>query len=205
MRNVMVADVLPEGMMFIDASDRGLFQANSRTVHWVVDQLPAGATKALIVRVNGTKAGQFQNVVSARADGIPETRSNGDLILEGFANLSLRVIDRDNPIELGRETVYEIHVQNPGTASASNVRLHVQFPAGLVPKNAQSHGRFSIERDAVTFEPILSLAPQASAVFRVSAVAQTAGRDQRVRFSVVSDETATPRTREISVLVAGGN
>ena len=115
MRNVMVADLLPEGLVFIEhVSDGGLFQANTRTVHWLVDQLPVGATKTLVVRVNGVKTGQCQNIVSARADGVAEMRSAGLLMLEGFSDLGLRVIDRDNPIEVGRETVYEIQVQNPG-------------------------------------------------------------------------------------------
>jgi uncharacterized repeat protein (TIGR01451 family) len=204
MRNVTVANLLPEGLVFIAASDRGLFQANTRTVHWLLDQLPAGASKTLVVRVNGEKAGQYQNVASARADGVAEIRSGGILVLEGLSDLALRVIDRDNPIELGRETVYEIQVQNPGSAPARNVRLQVRFPAGLVAKNAQSNGRFSLERDSVVFEPIASLAPQGQAVFRVSALAQGVGQDQRVRFSVVSDEVRRPIEREINVMVYSG-
>ncbi len=205
MRNVTVANLLPAGFVFIAASDRGLYQANTRTVHWLLDQLPAGGTKTLVVRVNGDKLGQYQNLVSARADGVAELRSAGVLLVEGLSDLSMRVIDRDNPIEVGRETVYEIQVLNPGSAPVSNVRLQVQFPPGLIPKNAQSNGRFNLERDSVVFEPIASLAPQAQAIFRVSATAQTAGKEQRVRFSVVSDEVARPIQREINVMIYSGN
>jgi hypothetical protein len=47
----------------------------------------------------------------------------------------------------------------------------------------------------------MSLAPDGqAAIYRVSAHAQSAG-DQRVRFSVVSDEVQTPVQREISTKV----
>jgi hypothetical protein len=106
---------------------------------------------------------------------------------------------------VGRDTTYEIHVQNNGSAATSNVKVNVQFPAGIVPKNAQGPGRHSLDRQTVVFEPIVTLAPQGQATFRVLATVQSAGKDQRVRFAVVSDETKTPVERELSVLVYSGN
>ena len=129
-----------------------------------------------------------------------EIRSIGIVTLDGVADLSLRVIDRDNPLEVGRETVYQIQVVNPGSMSANNVQLQVQFPPGLVPKNAEGNTRYSVDRQTILFEPIASLAPQGQAIYRVSALAQSLG-DQRVRFSVVSEQVRTPITREISTMV----
>ena len=60
----------------------------------------------------------------------------------------LRVIERDNLLELGKETVYEIQVQNPGNASATSVQLQVQFPPGLTPKLAEGKTRHAIDRQS---------------------------------------------------------
>jgi Domain of unknown function DUF11 len=199
-RNVAVSWLLPEGLDYLDSSDRGLFQANHRTVYWLIDAMPAGQTRALGVRVSGAKAGQYQNIVSARADGIAEIHSTSVVALEGSASLKLRVVDRDNPLELGKDTVYEIQISNGGAAPARNVRLQVQFAPGLVPRSAQGNMRYSVNGQIVTFEPIPSLGPDGPAVYRVSAHAQSAG-DQRVRFAVVSDEVQTPIQREISTKV----
>jgi uncharacterized repeat protein (TIGR01451 family) len=200
LRHVAVASLLPEGLDFLGASDRGLFQANHRTVYWLIDAMPAGQTQTLSVRVAGAKAGQYQNVVSARADGIAEIRSAGTVALDGMANLKLRVVDRDNPLELGKETVYEIQLGNTGGAACHNVRLQVQFAPGLIPRSAEGNTRYSVNGQTVVFEPIPSLAPDGQAVYRVSAHAQSAG-DLRVRFAVVSDEAPTPLVREISTKV----
>jgi uncharacterized repeat protein (TIGR01451 family) len=200
LRNVAVADRLPDGLTFVAANERGLYQANSRTVYWLIDQMPAGKTQTLVVRVNGVKAGEHQNVVFAKADGVAETQSAGVVALEGISDLTLRVVDRDNPLELGKETVYEIQVRNPGNVSATNVQLRVQFPPGLMPKNAEGATKFSMDRRTVLFEPIVSLASQGEAIYRVSAVAQSIG-DQRVRFAVASQQVRLPIQREISTKV----
>jgi uncharacterized repeat protein (TIGR01451 family) len=200
MRNVTVADRLPDGIDFVDANARGLYQANSRVVYWVIDQLMPGQTQSLQVRVNGARAGQHQNVVFAKADGVTERQSAGVISLEGLSDLSMRVIDRDNPLEVGKETVYEIKVQNPGNVPASNVRLQVNFPAGMMPKSAQGKTRFTMDRQGIVFEPIAQLEPSGETTFRVSAQALVVG-DQRVRFAVASDEVRVPIQREISTRV----
>jgi uncharacterized repeat protein (TIGR01451 family) len=200
LRNVAVADRLPEGLDFVAASERGLYQANSRTVYWLIDQMPPGKTQTLVLRVNGTKAGQHQNVVFAKADGVGEMQSTGVVALEGISDLGLRVIERDNLLELGKETVYEIQVQNPGNAPSTNVQLQVQFPAGLVPKNAEGNAKFSLDHQSVTFEPIPSLGPQGQVIFRVTAIAHSVG-DHRVRFAVASEQVRLPIQREINTKV----
>jgi uncharacterized repeat protein (TIGR01451 family) len=200
LRNVAVADRLPDGLDFVAASERGLYQANSRTVYWLIDQMPPGQTRTLVVRVNGVKAGQHQNVVFAKADGIAEMQSASVVALEGISDLTLRVVDRDNPLELGKDTVYEILVRNPGNAPASNVQLQAQFPRGLMPKNAEGNTKFSMDRHTVLFEPIPSLGPGGQAIYRVSALAQSIG-DQRVRFALASEQVRLPIQREISTIV----
>jgi uncharacterized repeat protein (TIGR01451 family) len=200
LKNVVVADRLPDGVDFVAASERGLFQANSRTVHWLIGQLPAGKTQTLYVRVHGMKTGEHANVVHAKADGLAQLESQGVIRLDGMAELSLRVANPDMVIELGRETVYEIQLQNPGSMSASNVQVQVQFGPGLTPRRADPNSRCTIDRHLVTFEPIPTLGPQGQAILRVTALAQGLG-DQRVHVAVVSDQVRTPIQREISTRV----
>ncbi len=205
LKNLTVSNLLPEGFSFVGASDRGLFQSNSRTIHWFLEQLPAGATKTLVARIQGAKAGQFPNHTSARADDFAEVRSTGTLVVEGGADLLLKVTGGDSVLELARETTYEVHVKNPGSAPATNVQVKVQFPPGLAPKSAQANAKFTLEGQSIVFEPLAALDSQGQAVFRVTAVGRTAGLDQRVRFSVVSDDVRTPLQREVSVMVYNAN
>lgn len=200
LRHVQVACVLPEGIDFVAASNGGMLQSNRHTVYWLIDTLPAGHTQSLAVRVNGTRAGQYKSIVSAWGDGVGKVHSEGTIRLEGVAGLKLRVVDRDNLLEIGKQGVYEIHLENPGGAPARNVKVRVECSAGLIPSAAQADARFSIQGQAVVFDPIMTIAPNGQAVLRVSAQAMAAG-DQRVRVTVVSDELQSPLQREVSTRV----
>jgi uncharacterized repeat protein (TIGR01451 family) len=126
--------------------------------------------------------------------------STGQIVLEGIADLTLRVVDRESPTYVGKEITYEVQVLNRGSNADQNVRLQIQFPPGLTPKSAQGPMRHSLDKQTVEFEPLVSVAPQGQAVFRVSAIAQTEG-DQRVRFAIVSDQVRNPIQREVSTMV----
>jgi hypothetical protein len=202
LRNVMVANALPEGVEFLEASDRGLYQAPSRTVYWLIDQLAPGQMQPLGVRVQGGRTGQYPNPATARAEGVAEVQGSGLLAVEGFADLSMRVIDRKNPVELGRENVYEVRLKNAGSLPATNVRLQIQFPPGFTPKRAQGPSRHAIDRQSVVFEPVPTLGEGGEAVFRISAVPSVAGNDHPVRFMATSDQVRTPITSVQRVIVS---
>ncbi len=200
MRNVDIACRLPDGVEFVAASERGLYQANSRTVFWHVENLSPEQPLTLTMRLHGDKAGQYTPAIFVRADGVPEVKNNGTVAVEGVADLTLRVIERDNPLEIGKDAVYEIQVVNPGTSPARDVKIRVEFPPGMQPKQAQGGANYSIEGQTVTFDAIPLLQSQAQQVLRVSATAKSPG-DQRVRFAVFCDQIRTPVQREISTLV----
>ena len=96
--------------------------------------MPPGKTQTLIVQVSGSTSGQYQNLAFAKADGIKELQSASQIVVESVADLTMHVKGRSYVVEVGKENVYEITVQNPGNASASNLRLQRGFPAGLFPR-----------------------------------------------------------------------
>lgn len=233
LKNVAVSNLLPEGIFCVGASEKGMFQSNTRTVQWTLKQLPVDGMKTLSIHVQTSKAGKFLSHVSARADGVAEARTTVKLNVASpsailtaakppaapvaeatvltkppvaiAADVQLKIAKADNVVEVGRETVYEIHVTNPGAAPMNNVQVQAHFPPAIVPKNAQADVKFVVNPQQVTFEPVPALSPQGQLVYRVVAVGQTAGSDQRVRFSVLSGSSPTPITREVSVMVYDAN
>jgi hypothetical protein len=199
MRHVSIISYLPEGVEFVEASDYGNFQPNSRTVNWLLDPLPPGQTQALVVRVQPAATGSLTHGVIARADGMPEARVAGTLAVEAIADLAINLLG-DNAVELGRETVYEVRVANPGSAPNTNVRVEVAFMPGLTPLKVQGPTPFRMDGQVVLFEGLSPLVSQGQAIYRVLAVGQAAG-DLRVRASVISDQVRTPVSREVGTRV----
>ena len=83
---------------------------------------------------------------------------------------SLRVIEKDKQ-PVGRETVYEIQVNNPGNAAATS-GIQVEFPPGPTPKSRP--GGYAIFRRPPEhrFRADPRAGPREQAVYRVTAVAQ---------------------------------
>ena len=55
----------------------------------------------------------------------------------------------NNPVEVGGETTYEVHVANQGSKAAANVRLAVLLPAELKPLAAEGPTRYGLDGSRV--------------------------------------------------------
>jgi hypothetical protein len=195
LRNVVVVNRLPEGVDFAGASDRGLFREDSHSVHWLVDALPGGQTKALTLKVQARKPGQYVNEVAAKADQIPEDRTRGTLDVEGLSTLAVKLSGRDVAVAVGRETSYEVRVQNQGGAAASIVRIVVEMPEGMAASQVRGPVAHRREGRLLVFDPVARIQPGKQVIFQVGAVAQQAGQ-RRVRVQVSSDQVRQPLVRE---------
>jgi uncharacterized repeat protein (TIGR01451 family) len=200
LRNVVVADTLPESMRFITASDRGIYQAGTRTVQWLIDILPGGETRTVSVRVQPTAPGQFNKEVSARAESLPETRAHGVVHVEGYANLVIKMTPRDHPMEIGKETLCEVRVQNLGNLPASGVALQVELPPGLAAGSVQGPTAHRLQGQTMLFDRLATLPARTQAVYHIHLMSQATG-DWRIRAQVVSDQAHTPVLRETPISV----
>lgn len=200
LRNVVIADTLPEALQFVAASDRGIYQAGTRTVQWLIDNLPPGETRSVSLRLQGKTPGQFPKEVSARAETLPDTRAQSVVQVEGYSDLVLKITPRDQPLEVGKETVCEVRVQNFGNVAAGNVQIQVELPAGVMAGYIQGPTAHRKQGRTLVFDPIVRLAARSQAVYHVGAIAQADG-DLRIRGQVVSDQIRTPVTREAALVV----
>jgi len=193
--NVAVLDLLPEGVDFLAASDRGLFRADARVAHWLIDHLAPGQTQTLTLRVRATASGQFANEVTARTEAQQETQSSAKVQVQGISDLVVKVTDRENPIELGKEAVYEIKVTNQGSAPATGVQVQATLPDGMGPAQGRGPTHHRVNGHQIVFAALPKLQPQGQAIYYVTALAQAPG-DQRFRAEVQSDQAAGPIARE---------
>lgn len=195
LRNVEVTEFLPEEVEFAGASDRGLFHQESRTVRWLIDYLPPNQPRTLRMQVRSKTPGTFTHRVEAKAETNEEAQATAAVAVAGNAELTIRIDDRVDPVEVGRDAAYDIAVRNEGSLPATNVRIRVKVPDGLAAGNVQGPTPFRMEGRTVHFEPLGQLAPQEQALIRLSAVAQSPG-DQRLRVEVESDQFRRPIFRE---------
>jgi len=199
-KNLSVTATLPEGVEFQGANEGGLHRSGLHKVQWIVETLAPEETRTLTISVKGKLPGQFVNTVVAQAQEGLKAQVQGKVVVESTAQLTMKISHRDEPLEVGHETVYEIRVGNQGNVGDSAVQIVANVPDGMSPRNAEGPTAFRVQGQQVVFEPLSHLDPNSQVIFKVRAVAQSAG-DRRFRVQLSSANVREPITREDRTMV----
>jgi hypothetical protein len=101
--------------------------------------------------------------------------------ISGIPAVRLEVVDVEDPVEVGAGTTYVITTSNEGTAADTNIRIVCDLEDKLQYVSAVGATSGSRVGNTVTFVPLQSLPPKASATWRVVVTGVKAGE---VRFKV---------------------
>ncbi len=208
--------VLPEGFDFVDASESGSFNATNRAVIWKLSGLAAGGNKSFSLKLRATTAGDGllrtmaqaipeQPTGAVGAGGIPakpngrplEAKTETTIRAEGVAAVRFQLIDLDDPVEVGKEAVYEIRVANQGTGPCTNVQLVAALAEGAVFTGSSGPTQVKAQGQHLMFEAIPTIPVKGEVVFRVKVRGGLAG-DVRFRVQLTSDQVRTPVIKEES-------
>ena len=192
---------LPNGLEFVRANNSGVYDRQTRTVRWLLEELPANDSGDVELVVVPTQIGQQTLVYQATADKGIADNGQKECLVEGMAALLTQLSDTSDPVLIGEKTTYSINVVNQGTKAAQNVRVSAQIPAGMEFLNAEASTSYRMgPNNTVVFDPAPQLPPKAEIRFKILVKAVNPG-DQRLKLSVVSDELSSPVTKEESTQV----
>lgn len=197
---VKMTAFLPKGMRFVETNNAGQYYSEQHAVSWEVAELPAGRTGTVKLTVLPLEDGEHKIRVEGRADMNLVDEAEQLVMVEGLASLYFAVADSHDPIEVGKETLYEIRVLNEGSKTATNVRVAAELPPELKPLEGDGPARGVVQGQTVVFEPLAKLAPKADALYKIRVQGLVDG-DHRIRVQILSDEMQRPVTREESTLV----
>ncbi|MBN2447307.1 MAG: DUF11 domain-containing protein, partial [Phycisphaerae bacterium] len=186
--NTMLTDTLPAGTSFVSASAGGQFSGGR--VSWALGTLGVGESRSVSLTVGTNQIGSLLNTASVRAY-CAEADAQAVLEVRGIPAILLEVIDLADPIELGANETYEITVLNQGSAPDTNIVVACVLPPEQEYVSATGPTQASTDGKAVTFSPLPSLAPKATAKYRVVVKGTQVG-DVRFRLSLTSDQLESP-------------
>jgi len=137
--DVVVRDVLPDGMIFVSAEPEGKYDESSKSITWFLNQLKAGGSGALKVTVrvsqdalDGTVLKNVAHLTftggSLDSNEVTVRVSNPKLILTKRANIQ--------SIGPNEEFKYVISFENKGSSDATDVRIVDKLPDELSYKSA---------------------------------------------------------------------
>ncbi|MHC4879466.1 MAG: hypothetical protein ACYTGL_23675 [Planctomycetota bacterium] len=193
--NVRSTYQVPEGFDFLSAGRGGKFDPATRTVSWFVGSVQPDETVEMSLRLKPVAAGEFVHLAKVVSEHGAAVESRTETKIEGTASIVLEVADLDDPVEIGRETAYEIRVSNEGSKAASNVGLSIELPNGMTLVDAKGPSQHIAESGLVVFRSLPALPPGKTAVFMVHITGSQEG-NQRIRARLVSDSIQEPLTEE---------
>ena len=101
----------------------------------------------------------------------------------------------EDPVEVGKEAVYEIRVVNQGTGPCTNVQIVADMPETTMAVGSTGPTNGKIVGQQIIFEPIAQFGVKAEAVFRVR-VKGTQPGDFRFRVRMTCDQIRSPVIKE---------
>ncbi len=110
---------------------------------------------------------------------------------------SFEVTDLEDPVEVGKEAVYEIRVTNQGTGLCTNVQLVAALAEGTSLTGSSGPTQIKAQGQHLVFEPIQQLPVKGEVVYRVRVKSSLPG-DMRFRVQLTCDQVRTPVVKEES-------
>ncbi len=205
-RDVKLQAKLPDGMRFVSANNNGYYDSQTKTVAWALAELPVNETGNVLLTAMPEEIGEQKLTYRGTAEGALSVEEQKEIIVDGISAIRFEVIDVEDPVEVGGETLYEIRVVNQGSKASSNIRLEVTLPLSMQLVKAEGPGdiRSNTVGNRISFDPLRRLSPKVDATYQVRVRCGEAG-DQRIRVQLQTDDMKSPVTKEESTRVFSDN
>ncbi len=199
-REIVLTTRLPKGMQFVEASDSGRYDAATNAVMWALDELPPGQSGSVSLTTLAKDAGEQKLRGEVKAAGGLSESTEQVTMVEGVAAVLFTVADIDDPVEVGSNATYEIHVVNQGSKAANRLQIAAILPPEIKPLSGEGQSRGTVDGQRIIFEPMSRLAPKADVTYRVIGQCLAPG-DLRVQVLLQTDDMAKPVVKEESTRV----
>lgn len=184
--NVRLVHKLPDGFKFVKTDNGGSYDAGKRTVSWFVGRVEPGKSVEVKTVLTSTKLGDYTHMAGALSEQGVKAETTCKTKVDGTASLVLEIVDLNDPIEVGAETGYEVRVRNDGSKAAGNVKITCELAKGVELISANGPTTAATADGKIGFEPLPSLEPGKTVVYRVQVKGKLAG-DLRFRAHLSSD------------------
>ncbi len=198
--NVQLIAKLPNGLRFVQANNQGRYDSNSHAVYWSLAELAQNIEAKVELKTMPVDVGNQPITFESSADLNIKSALEHDLSVEHLVDVFFEIDDVIDPIEIGGDTRYRVRVVNQGTKAATNIRLQVDFPAGITPTSVNGSLRHAIRGQQIVFEPINNMNPDDELSFMINGRGQSAG-DHRVVVSMQTDGRTSPVSKQESTRV----
>ncbi|HEY2760028.1 MAG TPA: hypothetical protein VGI75_04775, partial [Pirellulales bacterium] len=152
-RDITLTTHLPQGMQFVEASDSGQYNAGTNSVMWGLDELPPGQSGSVTFTAVAKEAGDQKFRSEVKGAGGLTDGTDQVTVVEGVAAVNFTVAHLEDPVEVGGNATYEIHIVNQGSKAANRLQVVAVMPPEIKPVSGDGPSKQAIEGQKIAFEP----------------------------------------------------
>jgi uncharacterized repeat protein (TIGR01451 family) len=190
---------LPAAVQFVSTNQSGVYEPNTHTVHWALEELPPQEAGEIELIVMPTQTGDHSLRFLGTGENGLKAEASLPVSIDGIPAIAFEIVGDATLVEVGKDAVYDIRVINRGTKAAENVKVWATLADGMTFVKAEG-GRYQAQGGIVQFETIPRLAPKSENIYKLTARSQTEG-DYRINIQVISDDLRSPIAKEESTRV----
>lgn len=188
-KNTVLEESIPDGVTSVQAT-AGAKLAGSKLI-WEFGTLEPGASKDVRISYIPSNAGILVNNATASAYCAAAVNASMRTSVTGISALLMEVVDVEDPVQVGSYATYVIRVENQGSATATNIRIAAVLEDNLKYVSSAGSTAGVKEGQTIRFFPLGTLAPKATAAWRVVIEAARAG-DVRFKVIMQADQLTRP-------------
>ncbi len=188
-KNTVLEDIIPTGVTGVKAT-AGAKLSDSKLV-WEFGTLEPNMSKNVRVSYIPNRAGILASSATATAYCAEAVTSSMRTTVTGISALSMEVIDVEDPVRVGSHATYIIRVENQGSATATNIRVGCMLEDYVRYVSSAGATASSQQGQTLRFFPLASLAPKATAAWRIVVEAVRPG-DARFKATMHADQLTRP-------------
>lgn len=202
-RQTTVIEDIPAGFDFVEASEGGRYDSQTRTITWTLGEMQPGETRTISAKYSARTAGEYSSRIQLTGATGSIASIQGRVSVAGMPALSIDSPGEGRVVAVGERLISKILVQNRGTAQAENVELIVNLPAELKLVDAKGPSRYRRDGRAVIFDPVPVVGARTKATYELTLEAVSEG-DSRLELEIAADHLTKPVHREEVVQVVTG-
>jgi len=180
---------IPAGATVTQTTDAGALVNGA--VRWQIPALPAGGAKQICAYFVRPDPGIFSFDVTASSPTAPPVQTVCETKVTGLPAILIDAVDLEDPVEVGKQVIYEIKVTNQGSAPGTRVKLVCTLPASQEFVSGSGPTEVTAEGRTVRTVPLPVLESKGVATWRV-VVKVIGAEDARFLVDLSSDQFEIP-------------
>jgi uncharacterized repeat protein (TIGR01451 family) len=183
---VELVETLPPNLDYVGSKPAGVFKPQkirdrSATVSWQFQEIPSKGKIEVELTLRAKALGRSRNSIKllSRATEslkIPPLEALAELQVVGIPTMHINTYDTEDPVEVGKTTIYVIEARNEGTAPCTGIEMSSFIPEQMEFVKCEGPGvACKFEKGQVLFDTVPILAPGAELVYKTYCKAIKAG------------------------------